>query len=116
RVAVAGHAARRSERDISLAVRFERGIREKGRGRRAVHIRLLLEVGIGSEFWFGIRDLFPCTSEVTRPLGTEQHVIFPDRAFEDAMYLIVDLFRILGQRGEGTHLALGWSWEFHSEL
>src|SRR5215467_8671713 len=112
---MAGHATRRSEGDISLAIRFERGIREIGRGRRAVHVRLFLKVGIGSEFRLGIRDLFCCASEVTRPLGTEQHVIFPDRAFEDALELLVHLLRVVGQRGDANDLALEWAVEFQSE-
>src|SRR5262249_28978428 len=114
-VAVAGHATRRREWDTSLAIRFERGIREKGRGRCTIHIRLFLEVGIGSEFRLEIRRLFSWASEVTRPLGTEQHVIFPDRAFEDALELAVHPLRVVGQRGDANDLALEWTVEFQSE-
>src|SRR6516165_11235410 len=112
---MAGHTTRRGERDISLAIRFERGIREIGRGRSAVHVRLFLKVGIGSKFRFGIRDLFLCAKEVTRPLGTQQHVIFPDRAFEDALELLVHLLRVVRQRSDTNDLALEWAVKFQSE-
>src|SRR5262249_16994722 len=115
RVAMACHATRRSKRDISLAIRLERGIREIGRGRSAVHVRLFLEVGIGSEFRSGIRGLFLRAKEVARPLGTQQHVIFPDRAFEDALELLVHLLRVVRQRSDANDLALEWAVEFQSE-
>src|SRR5262249_28568923 len=46
RVAVAGHTARRSKGAVPLAIGFKGGIRQKGRRRCAVHVRLFLKVSI----------------------------------------------------------------------
>src|SRR6516165_2511188 len=115
RVAVASHTARRSKGAVALAIGFKRGIREKGRRRRAVHVRLFLKVSIGSEFWLAIRDLFPCASEVTRPLRAEQHVIFPNGPPNDLLELLVHLLCVVRQRSHANDLALEGAVEFQSE-
>ena len=74
---MAGDTTRGSERDISLAVRLERGIGHKRWRRRTGHVGLFGEVGIRSRS--SSRGQFGAV-EVARPLRAYQHVIVPDGA------------------------------------
>src|SRR5262249_47194786 len=105
-IAVTRHAARGRERIGALAVGFERGVCQKCRGWRAIHVWLFLE--ISSERWRRRRaDLVFLlgTVEITRPLRAQQHVVLPDRVAEDFLELLVHLLCFIGEPDHARDLA-----------
>src|SRR6516165_6317522 len=94
RITVTRHAARRRQRDAALTVGFECRVRQVGRGWRACRIdhshQVLLRL-------FQVLYL-PDTVAVAGPLSREQHVVFPNHAFEKALERRVELRHFVDDR------------------
>src|SRR5262249_33572307 len=89
-IAVTRHAARGRERIGALAVRFERGVRQKRWRRRAIHVWLFLEI---SSWLRGrrrtCRIFLPSTPEIARPLRAQQHIVLPGCVAENVLELLI---------------------------
>src|SRR5215831_9708497 len=92
--------------DRCPAISFERGVRQKCRGRRAIHVRLFLEI---SSRLRGrrraCRVFLPGTPEIARPLRAQQHIVFPDRIPENVLELLVHLLCLIRQCDTARDLA-----------
>src|SRR5215831_21070415 len=81
RIPVTRHAARRRQRDATLTVGFERRVRQIGRGWRAGRIDHSHQV-LSRIFQL---LYFLHTVKTAGPLRRKQHVVFPHRAFDEAL-------------------------------
>src|SRR5262249_24589829 len=112
RIPVTRHAARRRQRDAALTVGFERRVRQIGRSWRTCRVDHSHQVlSLTFQLLY-----FLYTGTIAGPLSREQHVVFPHRAFEEALERLVEFRHFVDDRARQhslpDHLASIGTFEF----